>query len=123
MTQPLSRQAGPGEIAAHDRRAAELARCRLGAITSTDPDGYHRAMCPAALGKVRCPAKPAPLTLPFDRPDVTAPDDLPPCCTQSTITVTPEVNAKTAQKHTLSPQPPTGGPTGGARPSSAATRP
>lgn len=97
--EPLSRQAGPAEIAAHDRRAAELARYRLGAITSTDPDGYHRAMCPAALGKVRCPAKPASLTLPFDRPDVTAPDDLPPCCTQSTITVTPEVNAKTAQKH------------------------
>lgn len=98
--EPLGRQAGPAEIAAHDRRAAELARYRLGAVTSTDSDGYHRAMCPAALGKVRCPAKPASLTLAFDRPEVaTPPDDLPACCAQSTITVPPEVNAKTAQKH------------------------
>lgn len=98
--EPLCRQASAEEVAVGDRRAGELARYRLGAITSTDPDGYHRAMCPAALGKVRCPAKPASLTLPFDRPEVaTPPDDLPPCCTQSTITVPPEVNAKTAQKH------------------------
>ena len=56
--------------------------------------------CPAAQGKLRCPHKPASLTLPNDRPTVlNAPEHPPVCCTQQTITVPPTVNAKTAQKH------------------------
>ena len=56
--------------------------------------------CPASQGKIRCPHKPASLTLPHDRPTVHTPPEHPPtCCTQHTITVPPSVNAKTVQKH------------------------
>ncbi len=96
---PLARSASPSEIAAHDERTAELARYKLGRIANDDHDGFHRVMCPAAAGKVRCPAKASSMALSFDRPTVTPPDPGPTCCTQQTITVGPEVNAKTAQKH------------------------
>ena len=36
---------------------------KLGPITSDDADGYHRVMCPAAMGKIRCPLRPASMTL------------------------------------------------------------
>jgi hypothetical protein len=98
--EPLSRQASTAETEAHDRRAAELARYKLGRASAPDPDGYHRVMCPAAMGKVRCPRREPSLALPFDRPEITAaPDPGPTCCTRQTITVPPEVNAKTTQKH------------------------
>ena len=80
--------------------AAELARYKLGRVSAPDADGYHRVRCPAAIGKVRCPLRPASMALGLDRPEIVAPPDpAPPCCTQQTITVPPEVNAKTAQKH------------------------
>jgi hypothetical protein len=98
--QPLARAATPEQTAAHDQRAGELARYKLSPITSHDRDGYHRVICPAAHGKLRCPHKPASLTLPNDRPTIPNPPEHPPaCCTQHTITVPPSVNAKTAQKH------------------------
>jgi len=57
-------------------------------------------MCPAAMGKVRCPLRPASMTLDRDRPEILQlPEHPQACCTQLTITVPPEVNAKTAQKH------------------------
>jgi hypothetical protein len=96
---PLGRSAGAEETTTHDERSAELDRYRLGRITADDGDGFHRVMCPAALGKVRCPQKPTSLALSFDHPTVAQPDPTPTCCIQQTITVGPEVNAKTAQKH------------------------
>lgn len=40
------------------------------------------------------------MSLPHDRPEVlVAPPEPPRCCVQQTVTVPPEVNAKTAQKH------------------------
>lgn len=39
----------------HDAMTEELSRYKLGAITSDDHDGYHWVMCPAAMGKLRCP--------------------------------------------------------------------
>jgi hypothetical protein len=40
------------------------------------------------------------MALAHDRPTVESPPEHPPtCCTQQTVTVPPEVNAKTAQKH------------------------
>jgi hypothetical protein len=97
---PLARDATREQAAAHDIRAAELARYKLGRITSDDPDGYHRVMCPAVTGKIRCPLRPQSMTLDRDRPEIlTPPQDPPACCTQQTITVPPEVTAKTAQKH------------------------
>ncbi len=97
---PLARGATPDQVAAHDQQTAETARYKLGNITAGDHDGYHRVMCPAAMGKIRCPLRPASMTLSRDRPEILTPPGHPPaCCAQQTITVPPEVNAKTAQKH------------------------
>src|SRR6185437_9261620 len=97
---PLARGTTPGQAAAHDQQTAETARYKLGNITAGDHDGYHRVMCPAATGKIRCPLRPASMTLSRDRPEILTPPEHPPaCCNQQTITVPPEVNAKTAQKH------------------------
>jgi hypothetical protein len=97
---PLARDATPDQAAAHDQQTAETARYKLGRITTDDADGYHRVACPAVTGKIRCPLRPASMTLDRGRPEILTPPGHPPaCCTQQTITVPPEVNAKTAQKH------------------------
>jgi hypothetical protein len=97
---PLGRGAHAEEREAHDRRTAELARYKLGRISTDDADGFHRVMCPAVMGKVRCPARPDSLVLGYERPQVIdLPPERPRCCAQETLTVPPEVNAKTAQKH------------------------
>jgi hypothetical protein len=97
---PLARDATSQESVAHDTQAAELARHKLGNVTADDPDGYHRVMCPAVMGKIRCPLRPASMTLPRDRPEILTPPEHPPdCCTRQTLTVPPEVAAKTRQKH------------------------
>jgi hypothetical protein len=52
------------------------------------------------MGKIRCPLRPPSMTLDRDRPEILQPPQHPQaCCTQQTITVPPEINAKTAQKH------------------------
>jgi hypothetical protein len=97
---PLTRSATGEDAAAHDTRTAELARYKLGRITADDADGYHRVTCPAATGKIRCPLRSASMTLNRDRPEILQPPQHPQaCCTQQTITVPPEITAKTAQKH------------------------
>jgi hypothetical protein len=97
---PLPPGAAPDAVASHDQQAAELARHKLGRHTADDADGYHRVTCPAAAGKIRCPLRPASMTLSRDRPEILTPPQHPPaCCTQQTITVPPHVAAKTRQKH------------------------
>jgi hypothetical protein len=97
---PLARNATAGQIAAHDQQTAETARYKLGKITAEDADGYHRVMCPAAAGKLRCPLRPESMALDRQRPEILTPPEHPPaCCTQQTITVPPSVAAKTTQKH------------------------
>jgi hypothetical protein len=97
---PLARTATREQAADHDRKTAELARHKLGRLTSDDPDGYHRVQCPAAIGKIRCPLRPASMTLDRGRPEILQPPEHPQaCCTQQTLTVPPDVNAKTRQKH------------------------
>jgi hypothetical protein len=97
---PLSRTATPQQASAHDAKTAEAARYKLGRLTADDADGYCRVQCPAAAGKVRCPLRPASMTLDRDRPEILQPPEHPQaCCTQQTITVPPDVLAKTAQKH------------------------
>ena len=57
-------------------------------------------MCPAVMGKIRCPRRPDSMKLDRGRPEVLTPPEHPPaCCTQQTITVPPQVAAKTRQKH------------------------
>jgi hypothetical protein len=97
---PLPRTATRDQAADHDRKTAELARYKLGRLTAGDADGYHRVQCPAAIGKIRCPLRPASMTLGRDRPEILQPPEHPQaCCAQQTITVPPDVLAKTAQKH------------------------
>jgi hypothetical protein len=97
---PLARDATPEQAADHDGKTAETARYKLGRLTAGDEDGYHRAACPAVTGKIRCPLRPASMRLDRDRPEILQPPQHPPaCCTQQTLTVPPEVTAKTRQKH------------------------
>jgi hypothetical protein len=97
---PLARDATSGQAAAHDAKTAETARYKLGRLTRDDADGYHRVACPAVMGKLRCPLRPASMQLDRDRPEILRPPEHPQaCCTRQTLTVPPEVNAKTAQKH------------------------
>jgi hypothetical protein len=97
---PMSRSATKEQAADHDTKTAEAARYKLGRLTAGDEDGYHRVQCPAAAGKIRCPLQPPSMTLSRDRPEILAPPEHPQaCCAQQTITVPPDVLAKTAQKH------------------------
>jgi hypothetical protein len=97
---PLARAATAEQAAQHDAKTAEAARYKLGRLTSDDEDGCHRVACPAAAGKVRCPLRPASMTLPRNRPEILTPPEQPQaCCAQQTITIAPDVLAKTAQKH------------------------
>ena len=97
---PLSRAATPPQAAQHDAGTAEAARYKPGRLTSDDADGYHRVQCPAAAGKTRCPLRPDSMRLDRDRPEILQPPENPQaCCAQQTLTVPPDVLAKTAQKH------------------------
>jgi len=98
---PLRRGASAEEVSAHDTSCAELARYKLSAVAKPDTDGYQRVACPAAAGKLRCPLKPASMSLPVALPSVLEPPtgELARCCAQQTITVLPQVNEKTRQKH------------------------
>jgi hypothetical protein len=111
----------PGEqAAAHDQQTAEPARHKLSRHAA---DGYHRVMCPAAMGKIRCPLRLPPMLLDRNRPEILTPPPHPPaCCTQQTITVPPEIAAKPA-RNTTAHHRDGGGPTGGAPPPSASTPP
>ena len=120
---PPARDASRDDIAAHDTKTAEMARYKLGRITRDDEDGYHRVQCPAAMGKIRCPLRPQSMTLDRDRPEILTPPEHPQaCCTQQTLTVPPDVTAKTAQKPTTPPRH-TAGPTPAAPAPNAASPP
>jgi hypothetical protein len=97
---PLPPGATAEQTAAHDQQTAELARHKPGRHTADDADGHHRVTCPATAGKIRCPHRPESMKLPQDRPEILTPPQHPPaCCTQQTITVGPDIAAKTRQKH------------------------
>lgn len=98
---PARRGLSREELAAHDARAAELGRYRLARISDDDADGYHRVVCPAVRGSVRCPRREPSMALAFDRPEIADPpaDPPPPCCVQKTLTIGPVVAAKTSQRH------------------------
>jgi hypothetical protein len=92
--------ASAADTAVHDQKTAELSRYKLGVHAGDDADGYRRHTCPAAAGKIRCPLRPASMTLGRSRPEILTPPQHPQaCCTQKTITAGPDVAAKTRQKH------------------------
>ena len=93
---PLARTATKEQAADWERTTTELARHKPGRLTADDADGYHRVQCPAAMGKIRCPLRPPSMTLDRDRPEILSPPQHPQaCCAQQTITVPPDVLAKT----------------------------
>jgi hypothetical protein len=98
---PTRRGAPAEEVAAHEQKCQELASYRFSRIAGPDAEGYERASCPAASGKLRCPLKAASMALSATHPSVLSPPAGEParCCAQQTITVPPEVNEKTRQKH------------------------
>lgn len=97
---PLCRSASEEEAKTHDERTKELARYKLGRISSDDEDGTHRVMCPAVMEKVRCPLRPASMALDYTHPEVASPPEGPPtCCTQKTISVPVSIDTKRRQKH------------------------
>jgi Transposase DDE domain len=97
---PLKRDATGAETEAHDLVCDELARYKLGHVSSADRDGYWRVVCPAVAGKLRCPLRESSMELSHARPEVLSPPRISPeCCSKKTITVGPEVMAKTIQKH------------------------
>jgi hypothetical protein len=52
------------------------------------------------MGKIRCPHRPDSMRLDRGRPEILTPPQQPPACrAQQTITVPPQVAAKTRQKH------------------------
>ncbi len=57
---PLPPGATIDDTAAHDAQTAGLARHKPGPISADDAGGYHRVMCPAAGGKIRCPLRRRP---------------------------------------------------------------
>ena len=68
---PLARTATKEQAADRDRKTNELARYKLGRIIADDADGYHRVQCPA-MGKIRCPLRPASMLRDRDdRPGLT----------------------------------------------------
>ena len=119
---PLARAASDDETAAHDARAAELARYKLGRIT----ERRRRRLLTASaarrsMGKLRCPLRSASMALPLDRPEVQhPPEHPPPCCTQKTITV-PRRSTPRPARSTTTRQRPTAAPMPGAAPPSAPT--
>ncbi|MDA8184368.1 MAG: hypothetical protein M0035_08105 [Actinomycetota bacterium] len=97
---PLARGATDEETRAHDEKTKELSHYKLGLVSSTDEDGTHRVMCPAAMGKCRCALRPESMALGFERPEVLSPPEHPPtCCTQKTISVPVSIDTKRRQKH------------------------
>jgi hypothetical protein len=71
-------------------------------VAGPDHDGKERYECPARAGKLRCPLQPLSLALPLAAPTVLTPPnppDAPTCCSQRTITVPGDVDAKARQRH------------------------
>ena len=63
-------------------------------------------MCPAVMGKIRCPLRPSSMKLDRGRPEILTPPEHPPaCCTQQTITVPPRGRGEDPRRNTTTPHP------------------
>jgi hypothetical protein len=124
---PLGRGATAEQVAAHDKTSAELARYKLCRVSADDADGYRRVGCPAVMGKVRCPARPASMALSHERPTVLGwgqhhPSTVPPAVPKRP---SPCRLRSTPKRHrsTTTPRPPGGRRMPGAQRWNAATPP
>ena len=113
---PLARDATPDQVTAHDRQTAETARYKLGRITADDPDGYHRVMCPAVAGKIRCPLRPARWRWTGSGPKSSPRPSTPRPAAASRPSPSPRRSARRPRKNTTTPPPRTAGPTPAAPP-------
>lgn len=97
--EPLPKGASTEDAEAHERLVKERARFKLGVIAGPDKEAKTRVMCPALLGKVRCPRREESLALDYTHPDIaTLPAGEPLCCVQKTVSVPVEIWAKTSQR-------------------------
>ena len=89
------------QTAAHDHQAAELARHKLGRHHRRRRRRLPPRHLPRRRGQDPLPAPPRlDDHSDRDRPEILTPPEHPPaCCTQQTITVGPQIAAKTRQKH------------------------
>jgi len=110
---PLAPAATPGQVTAHDQQAAGLARHKPGRISADDADGYHRIMCPAVAGKIRCPRRPDSMKLGRDRPEILTPPGHPPACISRPSPSRPRSRPRPGRSTTTPPRR-TGSPTPGA---------
>lgn len=80
--------------------ADEVAKYRFSTKGKRDADGCQRYVCPARMGRTRCPLVEASLSKPHDRPTIqVVPSPAPYCCTTGSMTIPPTVANKTRQKH------------------------
>ena len=113
---PLARDATPDQVTTHDQQTAETARYKLGRITADDPDGYHRVMCPAVLGKIRCPLRPSSMVLDRQRPEILTHPAAPRPAAASRPSPSPRRPARRPRRNTTTPPPRTAAPTPAAPP-------
>jgi hypothetical protein len=111
---PLPPGTAPGDITAHDQQTAELAKHKLGRISADDADGYHRVMCPAAAGKIRCSLRPESMTLDRGRPEILTPPEHPRPAARSRPSPSPRPWRPRPGRNTTTPPRSTGSPTPGA---------
>ena len=103
-----------------DRRAGPL---QARQDTRDDEDGYHRVQCPAAMGKTRCPLRPASMRLDRDRSEILTPPEHPQaCCTRQPSPSRPRSPRK-PRRNTTTPPPRTAAPTPAAPAPNAASPP
>jgi hypothetical protein len=121
---PLARTATSQQAADWERTTAELARYKLGHLTADDEDGYHRVQCPAAMGKIRCPLRPASMRLDRDRPQILQPHPgtRPPAAPSRPSPSRPKSTPRPG-RNTTTPPPRTDGPTPAAPAPNAASPP
>ena len=101
IARPERLAAGP-ELETFIGQIEQREQWALRRVAGPDASGKERYECPARAGKLRCPTHPTSMTLPLALPKVSQPPSeapLPTCCSQRTITLPGEVDAKSRQRH------------------------
>jgi hypothetical protein len=100
---PLARTATKEQAADHDRKTSELAYRRTASSAGsppTTPTATTGSSVPPPWARSAARSGPPRCSWTRNRPEILQPPGHPPaCCAQQTITVPPDVLAKTAQKH------------------------